>query len=722
MSERDDDTVAGQIAGNTHEETLGKTKPTGKGDDAQPYTDTEMLQTVRIEMERSVGFEYDEELHSQRIMALDFFKGDMAGHIQSLPNRSKAVSTDVSNSVETVLPDIMEIFTAGGDVLAFKPVKPGDEDAARQETDYLHHVVFQDNPGFLNLYTGFKDGLLQKTCLFEYQWKKDYFDEELSGKTLQDLLQAHASGHVFDVKPDPLSTLEGSDQVDPTAVQLFSFTVRQDRSKAEYWPHPPEDFSVAPDTVRIPDATYACARYHLRVQDLIADGYDPEVVTKLEPYVAEDQREQSARDTAGEHENSPAGDFTNEMLREVEVRKHYIRLKDDETDTFNLWCVVTNMDGSVGIPRKVDDNEGFKLCNRVPRIPFAAGSPYLVPHRFYGLSLADQLIETMKIKTVLTRALLDSSYFALNQRFEVSMNDANDYTIADLLRNEPMVPVRSKNGQAVRPLNSGGLSFDAYAALEYFSVQGEQQSGVVRNAQGLNPDTLHDTAKGALTLMQAAQRRVRMIARVLAETCLKDLFLGLHAVIRENASQGSITKVNGQWVQVDPTQWGERTSMAIEVGLGASGREQDLASMQALGMDMQNVVTLQGGLNGPLVTAENAYNFMIDKAKLLGRKQPERYWTDPKTVPPQPAKPDPKLIAAQMQTNQKAQDSQQRNALAAQKQQTDASLKMREQDTEASLKRYEIDQANQTDIVTASISERARHMHGGDVRSVGHNT
>jgi hypothetical protein len=57
----------------------------------------------------------------------------------------------------------------------------------------------------------------------------------------------------------------------------------------------------------------------------------------------------------------------------------------------------------------------------------------------------------------------------------------------------------------------------------------------VRNAQGLNPDTLHDTAKGAMMLLSAAQKRTRMIARVLAETLIKPLFLGLHSCIRENS-------------------------------------------------------------------------------------------------------------------------------------------------------------------------------------------
>jgi hypothetical protein len=425
---------------------------------------------------------------------------------------------------------------------------------------------------------------------------------------------------------------------------------------------------------------------------LIAEGYDPEVVLSLEPYApVQDQQLQQARDMAGEHQQSQQTDTTNVMLRQVEIRKHYIRLKDKTGNDFDIWRVVTNATADKLI--KID---------KVQQIPFAAGCPYLNAHRFYGASLADQLIEVQKIKTVLTRALLDSSYFALNQRYEVAMDQANDYTISDLLRNEPMVPVRSKTGQAIRPLASGGPGFDAYAALEYFSTVAEGRSGVVRNAQGLNPDTLHDTAKGALALMQAAQRRVRMIARILAETCIKDLYLGLHALIRQNASKANIIRVNGKWVDIDPTRWGERSAMTIEVGLGASGRENDLAAYQVLSQDMMAIVE-NGGM-GTIITPANIYNLAVDKAKALGRKQPERYFTDPSTMPPPQPQPNPALLRFQ----QKQQQAQMQGQIQQQKNQQDAVLKQQQLQTEAQLKKYQIDQQTNADIITSSITAHAR--------------
>lgn len=678
-------------------EESGQGRAAGIGPDAPSYQEAELLALVRAEMERSVGFENDQVLRADRLRALDMYKGDMRAEIASLPNRSKAVSTDVADAVETILPDLMEIFTAGGDVAAFVPVKPGDEPAARQESQYLHHVIFQDNPGFLNLYTGFKDGLLLKTCLFEFGWRRDFRDESFAGKTLPELIAAHQGGQILNVKAD------AADPVSPNAPQTYSFTARTDQSGAEYWPLPPDDFSCSPETVRLAEATYCCARYRPRVQDLIAEGYDKDVVKGLEPYApVADQEMQIARDTAGEHLQSQYSDDSNEMLRQVEIRKHYIRLLDAGGDSFSIWRVATNPTCDRIVPF-----EG-RAAEKVERVPFAGGSPYLVAHRFYGLSLAEQLFETQKIKTVLTRALLDSSYFALNQRFEVSMASANDYTISDLLRNEPGVPIRSRDGNAIKPLASAGPGFDAYAALEYFSVQGEQRSGIVRNAQGLNPDTLHDTATGAALLMNAAQRRVRMIARILAETCVKELYLGLHALIREHAESARVTMLNGQWVTIDPTSWGERNAMTIEVGVGAAGFDQDLAALATISQDVAQIVTLQQGVDGPLVTAENVYNLAIDKAKALRRKQPERYFTNPAMLPQQPqAQPQPQMppeLAAQIQaSNLEAQAARMKAATAQRGQNIDAGLRRQEMATDAMLKKYEIDQKTRADLLAAAM-------------------
>jgi len=603
----------------------------------------DLLDLCRAEMVRAIGFEQDAELLDDRTRALNYYKGDMTKDVPSLPNRSKAVSSDISDAVETILPDLMEIFTGGDDVVAFIPQKPEDEDAAKQETAYLNHVTFQENPGFLNFYTAFKDALLLKTGIFMFEWVQDIeeSEEEFSGKNPIEMQLASQDGEVVNVKQDPMP--DGADL--RTTQPTYSFTIRKtkDNSCAKYWAVPPDDFAAAPDTINIQDATYCVMRSRPRVQDLIAEGYDAEKVRNLPAYsVVSDTTMQQARDNAGESDRTGnTGDETSDDLRQVEIRKHYIRVLGEE-NKLELWCVVTDCAATEELDRE-----------EVERIPYAIGSPYLIAHRLYGRSLADMLVEIQKIKTALTRAVLDSTYFALNQRNEVAMDQANDYTISDLLRNEPGSPIRSKTGTAIRAITAGGLGFDPYGALEYFSTVAESRTGVVRNAQGLNPDTLHDTASGAMMLLSAAQKRTKMIARIMAETMVKQLYLGLHAIIRENCSSEKIANLLGKWVPVNPTQWAERNAMTVEVGLGASGKDMEIAAMnQIIGLQKAGVEA-QGGTDGPLVTKQNLFKSATDMARKLGVKAPEEYFSDPSAPPdpnappPPPPPPNPELIKVQ---------------------------------------------------------------------------
>jgi len=111
-------------------------------------------------------------LADQRSDALDYYLGDMVKLMPSLPDRSVAVSTDVADTVEGLMPSLMEIFASGDEVVVFEPVGREDEPAARQETAYVNHVFMQQNPGFVILYSFIKDALLSKNGIVKVGWEE----------------------------------------------------------------------------------------------------------------------------------------------------------------------------------------------------------------------------------------------------------------------------------------------------------------------------------------------------------------------------------------------------------------------------------------------------------------------------------------------------------------------------------------------------------------------
>lgn len=591
--------------------------------------DLDLLKLVRDERTRAIGFDNASELIEQREQALNYAKGVMPD-VPHLPNRSQAVSMDVADAVETLLPDLVEIFTGGDDVAVFVPRGEEDEEAAQQETDYVNHVVFQENDGWRTLYTMFKDALLTKTGVVKYGWDAGSEQEEkFERKSAVALQMASQSGEVEDLEPAEMQ--EGDTE------PLFNFTIcRKPKGRISVMAVPPEDFAVSADTIKLQEATYCAMRSRPRAQDLIVQGIDRAKVEALSPYGPYDTAIQSARDTVGE--NDLPGSASDGMLRRVEVVEHFIRVLDG--DELKLIRVLTGEAEAVVLEKE-----------DVDRIPFAAITPYIVTHRFYGESVADKLVEIQRINTALTRTAMDSAYFALNQRVEISESDASANTIPDMLRHSPGVPVRSKTGNAIRPIQAGSLGFDVFGALEYFQTKAEQRTGIVRAAQGLTPDTMHETAKGALAMLTQAQKRVRLIARVFAETGIKDLFLGVHALIRKHGDQKTMVRLRNKWVEVDPTSWGERADMQIEVGVGAAGKEAEIAMLGTQGVLMNEIIAMQGGPTGPIVNVENVYNFARVSLEKMGVKAPEKFLSDPKEAdPPPPPAPDPKIAEIEAKT------------------------------------------------------------------------
>ncbi len=116
-------------------------------------------------------------LMQERADAMDYYLGNMDMDLPAQDGRSRAVSTDVADTIEGLLPTLMDIFAGSDEVVRFEPVGPEDEAAAQQETDYVNHVFMQQNPGFMVLYSFIKDALLSKTGLVKVWWEENEQEE-----------------------------------------------------------------------------------------------------------------------------------------------------------------------------------------------------------------------------------------------------------------------------------------------------------------------------------------------------------------------------------------------------------------------------------------------------------------------------------------------------------------------------------------------------------------
>src|SRR5690606_39173956 len=102
-----------------------------------------------------------------------------------------------------------------------------------------------------------------------------------------------------------------------------------------------------------------------------------------------------------------------------------------------------------------------------------------------------------------------------------------------------------------------------------------------------------------------------------------------------------------EWVEMDPRSWNAEMDVTINVGLGHGTKEAQIAAdMQMLNV-MKVGIEMQGGLSGPIFTAKNLYEVMKRFAINNGWKDPDLVVSDPEKAPPQPPRPDPKMVDAQ---------------------------------------------------------------------------
>lgn len=463
----------------------------------------------------------------------------------------------------------------------------------------------------------------------------------------------------------------------PPLPMLHNVTVirRKKYGCARTDPVPPEEFGITRRAKLGDKATWDYSFHETRQTEaaLIAQGFDPAQVEDLPTADFDSSEEAEARDTVDDRDGGSGSEGLNPATRQIKITEHYILTKYEDDDKHPRLYRVTTAGEGQDILRRKKGKKFVPAIEPVAENPFDVITPYIMPHRFFGRSVADTIMDLQRIRTALVRTLLDSLYLASNQRTEVAEESSTKDTIDDLLNNRPGGLVRTKRLGGIQPIQNGEIGSFAYPLLEYTSQRLEQRTGVTRQGQGIDSNALmNQSATAVMQVYSAAQAKVKLIARVFAETGIKGLFLTLHGVIRRNSSVADTVRLKRKWVEVDPRQWKRRADMTVAVGIGSGTKEQQIAFLWQL-LDVQKEGIMAPHLG--LVSPENIYNTLKRLVEMGGLRSVDPFFTNPtenESPPEQP--PDPKMIEIQgkMQIEQMKVDADR------QKQGVDAQMKQAE--------------------------------------------
>lgn len=628
--------------------------------------DTEIKAIVAAERKAALGANTNSDLTRQRSDAQDYYMGDMDAHMPVLEGGSRAVSTDVADVVETLLPSLLDIFMSGDNVVEFPAKGEEDEEAAQQETDVVNHVFWNDNNGFMALYSMIKDALISKVGVVKIYWEEG---QEAEKETYEGLDQ---EGYIAILSDPEVEIIEQSIEMGEDGQETFSIKVKknEDYGCIRIEPVPPEEFGIATRAKTIKDSRYCYHTFQKSKSDLIDEGFSRKLVEGLSTGTSDESEETYARDTV--EDTTTEQNTVNKAMTMVEVTEHYIRLDRDGDGIAELLQVITA--GGTGTILSIEE---------IDRMPFASICPIPITHRFFGKSIADICMDIMRIKTHLIRALLDNASLLNNQRMAVGATGSNENTIDDLLTNRPGGIVRMEDISQIREIPNQQIGGHIMPLLEYVDQSRETRTGVTRHSMGIDADVLNKasgTATGFKGLMDMSHMRIKTIARIFAETGIKDLFVHIHELLRKHQEKEKTIKIRNKWVAVNPRVWKTRNDMSVTVGLGTGSKEQQLGFLNNI-LDRQiQTIQFQGGVNGPLVGLDNVHATLKKMVEGAGFRDADLFWKEPDpNQPPQEPQPDPEMLKLQAEQQQKQAE------MEMQKQKAQADIQIQREKNQASI-------------------------------------
>lgn len=614
---------------------------------------------VRSEIDEAVNF-VEEEIGPKRAESLKYYRGDPFGNEED--GRSQVVSRVLREAVGDTLPSLMRVFFGSDRAVEFVPFGPEDVAQAEQATDYINYIILQDNPGVQVFHSAFKDSLYQIGGVVKF-WKDDAV--EVSYHDFTELEDA-AVGALLSEKGVELVEASSRFQDEQTAGQLLAMgfeppqvhDVRikrvQTRPRFRIKAVPGEEFIISRNASSIDDARLVAHRCLLPFSEVVAMGYDPDLVEEHIYHADDFLNSQQAYERRSDLGGMWSDDTKNPSERPVLYTEAWVRVDVDGDNLAEMrkFCCLGEQYEIVN-----GDGLGEPTDNMRPFVDFC---PDPEPHLFFGSDLAEQTKDLQLLESNIWRRMLDSLADAIYPRTVMVEGQADMDTVTNT--ETGAVVVEYAPGM-VRELVKPFVGKEAFPMLE--QVQREKDRRIGQRNTSLDADALQSTTKLAVNAqVQAAAQRVELIARLYAEIGMKRLFKGLLRLVTKHQDKPRMVRLRNEFVEVDPRVWNANMDVTVNVGLGNGLTEERVMVLQQV-LAVQREALAQLGPNNPLVGFGHVRNTLGKILEQSGYKDTTQFFKpvplDYEPPPPEP-QPTPEELLAQVEMQKLAAKQQEEAA------------------------------------------------------------
>ena len=606
-----------------------------------PVSEEELQNIVIAEIDDAQNY-IDDVISPERATAGQYYKGEPFGNEEE--GRSQAMSMDVRDTVQAMMPSIMKVFFAANNVVEFAPNGPEDVETAQQATDYVNYCLTRDNNLFNECYSTFKDALIRKNGIMKVWWntEKDVTTHYFTGldEATFSVLQADANIEVKDVEITYGETMVETPMgmMGQTQPATYDCTVIRTVEKGRLCVQsvPPEEFLIDRRARSIETAEFVAHRRYVTVSDLVKMGYDFDEVQDL------------GFETLDDFEGNPET-FDRNPQAFVQITG-----RTDTTSRKVLYIegyVYVDMDGDgiaelcrVCVAGSANKVLHWEPCDFIPFVDFC---PDPEPHTFFGMSIADVTMDIQLIKSNILRNTLDSLAQSIHPRTGVVEGQVN---IEDVMNTEVGGIIRMRAPGMVQPFVMPFVGQQAFPMLQYMDELRENRTGISKAASGLDANALQSSTRAAVAAtITAAAQHIELICRIFAETGMKNLFRKSMQLIAKNQDAPRMVRLRNTFVPIDPRVWDTSMDVVVNVALGTGSNEEKMAFLGQVAAKQEMLMQM----GAPLVDMQGYYNTLAQMMALAGYKDPSVFFKDPAMMPPPPPpappQPTPEEMLSQVQ-------------------------------------------------------------------------
>ena len=521
---------------------------------------------------------------------------------------SSVISTDVQDVVESDMPSLVEVFLGSNDILTFEANTANEMEVleAEQKTAYVSWIIKHQKDSFKLIHDWIKTAEVKKFSVLRYDWveEKKATKKKFSGLSQAEYFNQLQEWIKGDERNDTDITITKQEETDDgwTLEANIKTTVKS----VKIIPIPTDNFRISRNAKTKDDAEIVGDDTLLSRGELIAAGFDKEKVMKLP---ASGTRTNGNASVQNHNQNSDVDDPASELI------------------VVSTRCIKIDRDGDgIAERRKVIFADTTILSDEpFDHVNYALLSTILMPNEAIGKSRGEITVKTQEVKTVLVRGMVDNTYRVNAGRVVVNSLTTN---VDDLLTQRASGIVRTKGDvrQAVAQLETPYVADKTLQVVQYIDFAKAQRTGTLMASQGLNSDTLsNETATRTNAVGNEGKAKIKLVARVLAETGMKDLYEGIAWTVSHYQDDETEIMVLGSAMTVDPTKWKQDQYIIPNVGLAAGDEDDVITNMSGL---LQIHAQLKAQ-QSPLTDDKKVYNITKAITKAMKLRKISDYFNDP---------------------------------------------------------------------------------------------